>query len=293
MSMFEEEEHPWGAPPELTGTTSSRANVGTSSAKDASLDTLSARQYDDDATNTFSSNADAGFAADPYVASPFARQSSYNGNGMENGFASGLSRADDDDLFGRRGPADNFGSAADMPTGSNPAFGTQRTSSLSGGARSSLNSSVTEDSSAGASAFPTDARTASVGTAAFNSRTFQSYNPSSVLPSHNNPLTKQEGQTGGPAQLTPGYPMPQSFATPAGAYSPFARVDSLNSRKEAAEDMYGVPENFLEVEVRNPMTHGESLTLLGIDKDLTSTASRLRQKDVHRLRDCDQGEFGR
>jgi len=57
-------------------------------------------------------------------------------------------------------------------------------------------------------------------------------------------------------QLTPGYPMPQSYSTPTAAYSPFARVDSLNTRKESVEEMYGVPENFLEVEVRNAMTHG-------------------------------------
>ena len=40
------------------------------------------------------------------------------------------------------------------------------------------------------------------------------------------------------------------------AYSPFARVDSLAARRETPEEMYGVPENFLEVEVKNPMTHG-------------------------------------
>ena len=42
----------------------------------------------------------------------------------------------------------------------------------------------------------------------------------------------------------------------ASSYSPFARVDSLHTRKETPEDMYGVPENFLEVEVKNAMTHG-------------------------------------
>ncbi|PWN97251.1 Phox-like protein [Tilletiopsis washingtonensis] len=61
---------------------------------------------------------------------------------------------------------------------------------------------------------------------------------------------------GGPqGSLVPGYPVP----TPnygSTAYSPFARVESLNERREANEEMYGVPENFLEVEVRNPLTHG-------------------------------------
>lgn len=40
------------------------------------------------------------------------------------------------------------------------------------------------------------------------------------------------------------------------SYSPFARVESTTPRMDAAEDIYGVPENFLEVEVRNPRTHG-------------------------------------
>ncbi|RKP07004.1 sorting nexin-3 [Thamnocephalis sphaerospora] len=30
----------------------------------------------------------------------------------------------------------------------------------------------------------------------------------------------------------------------------------LESREQDAEDMYGIPENFLEIEVRNPQTHG-------------------------------------
>lgn len=40
------------------------------------------------------------------------------------------------------------------------------------------------------------------------------------------------------------------------SYSPFARVESVAPRTDAPEDIYGVPENFLEVEVRNPRTHG-------------------------------------
>lgn len=40
------------------------------------------------------------------------------------------------------------------------------------------------------------------------------------------------------------------------SYSPFARVESTAPRADAPEDIYGVPENFLEVEVRNPRTHG-------------------------------------
>lgn len=40
------------------------------------------------------------------------------------------------------------------------------------------------------------------------------------------------------------------------SYSPFARVETTAPRADAPEDIYGVPENFLEVEVRNPRTHG-------------------------------------
>jgi hypothetical protein len=31
----------------------------------------------------------------------------------------------------------------------------------------------------------------------------------------------------------------------------------LESRDQDVDDMYGVPENFLEIEVRNPQTHGK------------------------------------
>ncbi|PWN53423.1 Phox-like protein [Violaceomyces palustris] len=85
---------------------------------------------------------------------------------------------------------------------------------------------------------------------------FNSHTPSTLLPSHGaNSSNAGSTQNGAPRQLAPGYPLPASnYSTP--TYSPFARVDSLNQRRETAEEMYGVPENFLEVEVRNPMTHG-------------------------------------
>lgn len=53
----------------------------------------------------------------------------------------------------------------------------------------------------------------------------------------------------------------QQQPPPIPVYSPFARVESLNTHRDNnAEDMYGVPENFLEVEVRNPTTHGQFLS---------------------------------
>lgn len=106
---------------------------------------------------------------------------------------------------------------------------------------------------------------------AFAPRAFNSHNPSSLLPSRStgglqddegaaqtSPSSAPAGAAAAPRQLAPGYPMPQGLGPAPTGYSPFARVDSLSSRREAPEDMYGVPENFLEVEVRNPMTHGES-----------------------------------
>lgn len=103
----------------------------------------------------------------------------------------------------------------------------------------------------------------------FGPRAFNSHTPSSMLRSGSErrvdgddarhaPNGAPPGSEVGaapPRQLAPGYPMPQGFAVDA-SYSPFARVESLSTRQEAPEDMYGVPENFLEVEVRNPMTHG-------------------------------------
>ncbi|KAL4400949.1 Sorting nexin-3 [Malassezia pachydermatis] len=50
-------------------------------------------------------------------------------------------------------------------------------------------------------------------------------------------------------------PKPKSIY-PSG-YSPFARVESTAPRADAPDDIYGIPENFLEVEVRNPRTQGQ------------------------------------
>jgi hypothetical protein len=97
----------------------------------------------------------------------------------------------------------------------------------------------------------------------FAPRAFNSHTPSSMLPNRSHDGSSHSASQGlsrvveQPRQIVPGYPMPQGLAGGNTGYSPFARVDSLGTRREAPEDMYGVPENFLEVEVRNPMTHGE------------------------------------
>lgn len=69
------------------------------------------------------------------------------------------------------------------------------------------------------------------------------------------------------------------------AYSPFARVESLNHRRETPEDMYGVPENFLEVEVINPQTHGYGRKMYTDYEIVTRTnipAFKLRYSSVRR-----------
>lgn len=79
--------------------------------------------------------------------------------------------------------------------------------------------------------------------------------------------------------------MPQGAAGSPTGYSPFARVDSLSARREAPEDMYGVPENFLEVEVRNPMTHGYGRKMYTDYEIVTRTnipAFRFRYSTVRR-----------
>lgn len=107
----------------------------------------------------------------------------------------------------------------------------------------------------------------------FAPRAFNSHNPSSLLPERHGDQ-QQQAPVDSQRQLTPGYPMPQGMAGGNTGYSPFARVDSLASRREQPEDMYGVPENFLEVEVRNPMTHGYGRKMY-TDYEIVTRVSRI------------------
>ncbi|CAG8723454.1 14506_t:CDS:2, partial [Acaulospora morrowiae] len=36
----------------------------------------------------------------------------------------------------------------------------------------------------------------------------------------------------------------------------FNAISRLDMKEQTIDEMYGVPENFLEIEVRNPQTHG-------------------------------------
>lgn len=87
----------------------------------------------------------------------------------------------------------------------------------------------------------------------------QAYQPYSHQGQPNRPSPFASASS--PSIRPPGPPQGSSFrkgpSAPAPVYSPFARVESLNNHRDNnTEDMYGVPENFLEVEVRNPTTHG-------------------------------------
>ena len=136
-------------------------------------------------------------------------------------------------------------------------------------------------------AFPSGVTTSYSSTASNPSggARFQSHTPSTLLP--NEPASFSSPSTSSypsaPRQLAPGYPLPASnYTVP--AYSPFARVDSA-PRREAVEDMYGVPENFLEVEVRNPLTHGVGRKMYTDYEIVTRTnipAFKLRYSSVRR-----------
>lgn len=226
-NLYEDEEHPWGPPP-VAPSVPPRDSSFTASTSADELHTASGEGAGSSAFGT-------GFE-DPYVASPFARQPSHSHTNT-NIHSQGSKLLQEPD---------------------------QRQDSLFGGGFAQERHVDQEDGHGfanGAMPPPTPGKSEpQPQPSAFGTRTFQSHTPSSMLPSPTGASAQfaQQGQ-----QLTPGYPMPQSYSSPVASYSPFARVDSLNTRKEAVEDMYGVPENFLEVEVRNPMTHGTSAVVPG------------------------------
>lgn len=254
-SLYEDEEHPWGAPPPPPSNSNAFAGSSSSTAApivETPVEERSTSYYDDPSA--------AGFAADPFVESPFARQPSYSGgafgrggggggDGYRNGSMNSSGSTDSQrDRNGFRRDDEVQGTASRIGSGAGAGTAWEDTASTP--------APPAPDKGSAAGAPPTSA-TASSG---FAPRPFQSHNPSSVMGTQSSSAMfgggggSGVGQGQAPAQIAPGYPMPQSYAS---AYSPFARVESLNTRKENAEEMYGVPENFLEVEVRNAMTHGE------------------------------------
>lgn len=150
---------------------------------------------------------------------------------------------------------------------------------------SSASAAPTQSSQpASTGAFPSGVSTAQYQTSNPGASRFQSHTPSTLLPNEPAGFSSSEYRAA-PRQLAPGYPLPASnYTVP--AYSPFARVDSLSTpRREAVEDMYGVPENFLEVEVRNPLTHGVGRKMYTDYEIVTRTnipAFKLRYSSVRR-----------
>lgn len=329
-NLYEDEEHPWGAPPTaLSSTTNANtaAGIDNGSRAEGGAETQSSNDLTDREalmggfgnpnSNAYNTDLDAGFASDPYIASPFGRQSSYNNGNNNGGLGAGRGlqsvgtssrTAEQDDLFGGRQRNDEgfssgtFGENGNQIGSANPPYGTEQQHGFGASAGNGFSSPRGPPRSAPAFGQPGSSDPAGYAkpvpqpSSAFHQRTFQSHNPSSVMP-NSGPLGGNAGQDGygtqpnGPAHLTPGYPMPQSYSTPTN-YSPFARVE--NTRKESVEDMYGVPENFLEVEVRNPMTHGKyrktkklyrrfNALLITNHAILLSIYSRLREKDVYGL----------
>lgn len=45
-------------------------------------------------------------------------------------------------------------------------------------------------------------------------------------------------------------------------FQSFQTMTGASTRDQTIEERYGIPENFLEIEVKNPQTHGKVHTLL-------------------------------
>nr|CAG8556176.1 9735_t:CDS:2 [Entrophospora candida] len=62
----------------------------------------------------------------------------------------------------------------------------------------------------------------------------------------------------------------------------FDAISRLHMREQTIDEMYGVPENFLEIEVRNPQTHGFGRKMY-TDYEITNIpAFKLKQSSVRR-----------
>lgn len=228
----------------------------------------------------------------------------YGDGSMDNGFGSegghaGLQRAESGFGSGTGGAANQFGAATQshLPNAHSspstygsaissvdqPSQPAQTPTSPSAGARTQAPSAAAVQTGA----FPSGISTSQYQPASQGASRFQSHTPSTLLPHEPAGFTSQHSSDYGtaPRQLAPGYPLPASnYTVP--AYSPFARVDSLSTpRRETVEDMYGVPENFLEVEVRNPLTHGVGRKMYTDYEIVTRTnipAFKLRYSSVRR-----------
>lgn len=225
----------------------------------------------------------------------------YADGSMDNGFGgarAGLQRADSGGFGSAGGPTSPYGATTQSHLSNAPS------SSTYGSAISSTDQPPSQQPQAPTSptaaarvqpqqppqtgAFPSGVTSQyQPASSASGASRFQSHTPSTLLPHEPAGFSSHTSTDYGaaPRQLAPGYPLPASnYTIP--AYSPFARVDSLSTpRRETVEDMYGVPENFLEVEVRNPLTHGVGRKMYTDYEIVTRTnipAFKLRYSSVRR-----------
>lgn len=275
------DEDPWAAPGASSSSTPAAAPASGSAGGFTSFTTQHQQQ---------SNRAQGGFGANSYFGASLAQEADAYGDGaMDAGFGSAaqpgprMQRADS-----------GFGAAQNQHSNA------QSSPSTYGSAISSIDQAPTQRAptdqqqrqptsptapTPSNSAFPSGVQVGANQTS--GASRFQSHTPSTLLP--NEPAGFSSAAAGeygaAPRQLAPGYPLPASnYTIP--AYSPFARVDSLSTpRREAVEDMYGVPENFLEVEVRNPLTHGVGRKMYTDYEIVTRTnipAFKLRYSSVRR-----------
>ncbi len=275
------DEDPWAAPGASSSSTPAAAPASGSTGGFTSFSTQHQQQ---------SERAQGGFGANPYFGASLAQEADAYGDGaMDAGFGSAAQTGP------RMQRADSgFGAAQNHHSNA------QSSPSTYGSAISSIDQAPTQRAptdqqqrqptsptaaTPSNSAFPSGVQVGASQTS--GASRFQSHTPSTLLP--NEPAGFSSASAGeygaAPRQLAPGYPLPASnYTVP--AYSPFARVDSLSTpRREAVEDMYGVPENFLEVEVRNPLTHGVGRKMYTDYEIVTRTnipAFKLRYSSVRR-----------
>jgi len=56
----------------------------------------------------------------------------------------------------------------------------------------------------------------------------------------------------------------------------FESTSRLGAREQTDEERYGIPENFLEIEVKNPQTHGMTHDALSLRTIAVRVSSRLQ-----------------
>ncbi|CAO3621983.1 unnamed protein product [Cunninghamella blakesleeana] len=77
--------------------------------------------------------------------------------------------------------------------------------------------------------------------------------------------------------------MSSPTGSPTPRFQAFQSMAGPITREQTVEERYGVPENFLEIEVKNPLTHGFGRKCLLIMKSFTNIpAFKMKQSSVRR-----------